>query len=65
MIEKEREQLTSAAPYLTKYRKEFLQQIDQRKFVLEAQFDAIDRLEYQITYQQAVTLANEFLESLY
>lgn len=64
VIEKEREQLTSAAPYLTKYRKEFLQQIDQRKFVLEAQFDAIDRLEYQATYQQAVTLATDFLTSL-
>lgn len=64
VIEKERRILTSAAPYLTRHKAEFLQQIEQRRFVLEAQFDAIDRLEYRTTYEQAVALANDFLKSL-
>jgi len=64
VIEKEQTSLSSAAQYLTRYRSEFLQQIDQRRFVLEAQFDAIDHLEYNVTYEQAVRLASDFLRSL-
>jgi predicted HTH domain antitoxin len=64
VIEKEHKSLSSAAEYLTRYRSEFLQQIEQRRFVLEVQFEAVDRLEYEVTYEQAVKLANDFLKSL-
>lgn len=64
VIEREQEALISATPYLTRYREEFVEQINQRRFVLEAQYRAINRLDYDATYDQAVNIATKFLNSL-
>lgn len=64
VIEREQKALISATPYLTRYREEFVEQINQRRFVLEAQYRAINRLDYDATYDQAVNIATKFLNSL-
>ena len=64
MIEREPESLVSAAPYLARHRDAFLRQIEQRQAVLKLQFDAIDRLSYRVSYEQAQRLACEFLGAL-
>jgi hypothetical protein len=64
VIEREPLALTTAGPYLAKHRDAFLQQVDQRKFVLKTQFDAIDVLDYRPSYEQAATMASAFLKSL-
>lgn len=64
VIEREQDALISAAPYLTRYREQFVEQINQRRFVLEAQYRAIDRLNYDVTYDHAVNIATKFLNSL-
>lgn len=64
VIEREPEALTRAAAYLVRHRDAFLTQILQRRSVLKIQFEAIDRLEYQIGYDEAATQAKEFLSSL-
>jgi hypothetical protein len=47
-----------------KHRDAFLQQVDQRKLVLKAQFDAIDLLDYRPSYEQAADAALAFLMQL-
>lgn len=64
VIEREPQALTSAREYLVRYREVFLSQLEQRKAVLKLQFNAIDRLDYQVSYEQAQRLAIEFLMSL-
>lgn len=64
VIEREPKTLESAREYLVRHREVFLSQLDQRKAVLKMQFDAIDRLDYQATYEQAQRLAGAFLWSL-
>ena len=64
VIEREPQSLASAAQYLVRHRDAFLRQIEQRQAVLQLQFDAIDRLSYQVSYAQAQRLASEFLTSL-
>ena len=64
VIEREPKALESASQYLVRHREAFLSQVEQRKAVLKLQFDAIDRLDYQVTYEQAQQSANEFLRSL-
>ena len=64
VIEREPQALTAAGPYLAKHRDAFLQQIDQRKLVLKAQFDAIDVLAYRPSYEQAADSALAFLKQL-
>lgn len=64
VIEREPQALTSAAPYLVRHRNAFIQQIKQRRSVLKIQFEAIDRLDYQIGYDAAVSSAERFLSSL-
>jgi len=64
VIEREPETLKSAAPYLTRHRDAFLAQIQQRRAVLGAQFEAIDALAYRPTYDDAVARASRFLQQL-
>lgn len=64
VIEREPDALTSAGQYVTRHREAFLLQIEERKPVLELQFNAIDRLDYQISYDQACVQARCFLQSL-
>ena len=64
VIEREPKTLESAREYLVRHREVFLSQLGQRKAVLKLQFDAIDRLDYQVTYEQAQRLAEEFLRAL-
>jgi hypothetical protein len=64
VIEKEPEGLVQASPFLVKHRELFLDQLKTRRKVLEAQFNAIDRLNYQPSYDQALGLASRFLMAL-
>jgi predicted nucleotidyltransferase component of viral defense system len=64
VIEKEPEGLVQASPFLVKHRELFLDQLKTRRKVLEAQFNAIDRLTYQPSYDQALGLASRFLRAL-
>ena len=64
VIEREPQALAAAGPYLIKHRGAFLQQVDQRKLVLKAQFDAIDVLDYRPSCEQAADAASAFLMQL-
>jgi len=64
VIEREPTQLATAAPFLTRHRETFMAQIQQRRAVQQAQFEAIETLEYQPGYDDAVALAGRFLASL-
>jgi predicted nucleotidyltransferase component of viral defense system len=64
VIQREPLALTSAREYLVRHRGAFLSQLQQRKEVLRLQFDAIHRLTYQISYEEAQQLASQFLTSL-
>lgn len=64
VIEREPAELATASMHLLRHRDEFLKQIDQRKLVLQAQFDAIDTLDYQPSYEEAVAAATKFLLAL-
>ncbi len=64
VIEREPRALATAGPYLVKHRDTFLLQVEQRKLVLKAQFDAIDVLNYRPSYEQATAAASAFLMQL-
>ena len=64
VIEREPLALATASSFLTRHRAEFLKQVDQRKAVLKAQFEAIDTLDYQPSYEQAAESVAVFLLSL-
>ncbi len=64
VIEREPLTLASAAPYLVRHRDEVVRQIKQRRAVLQGQFEAIDRLDFQMDYDEAVVSAEGFLASL-
>lgn len=64
VIEREPQALASASEFLVRHRSAFLTQIEQRKEILQLQFDAIDRLAYQVSYEDAQRLAGQFLGSL-
>jgi len=64
VIEREPQALASAGQYLVRHRSAFLSQIEQRQEILRLQFDAIDRLAYQVSYEDAQRLAGQFLGSL-
>jgi hypothetical protein len=64
VIEKEPKSLRSAAVHLTKHREKFLHQLATRRPILEAQFNAIDRLKYNPSFSDAVESAKRFLEKL-
>jgi hypothetical protein len=64
VIEREPEALATAAHCLVRHRDAFLAQIQQRRAVLGAQFEAIDALGYRPTYDEAVDRASRFLKQL-
>ena len=64
VIDNEPDALRTAAPYLAKHRDIFLTQVEQRKSVLKAQYDAIDVLDYRPSYEQAAAAASAFLLQL-
>lgn len=64
VIEREPEALATAAPHLVRHREAFLTQIEQRRAVLSAQFEAIDVLGYRPTYDEAEERASRFLTQL-
>ncbi|WP_333473613.1 nucleotidyl transferase AbiEii/AbiGii toxin family protein [Limnohabitans radicicola] len=64
VIEREPDSLITAAPYLTRHREAFLSQLEQRRTVLSAQFEAIDTLNYQPRYDEAAQQVNEFLSKI-
>ncbi|HEX5805500.1 MAG TPA: nucleotidyl transferase AbiEii/AbiGii toxin family protein [Macromonas sp.] len=64
VIEREPQTLNSAGEYLVRHRTAFLQQLEQRRAVLQPQFEAIDRLDYGISYADALQIASEFLRVL-
>ena len=61
VIEREPDALATAAPYLTRHREAFLFQLEQRRAVLSAQFEAIDALNYHPRYDDATEQAKAFL----
>lgn len=64
VIDKEPDALASVGAHLIRHRDAFLQQVDQRRKVLQAQFEAIDALDYRPAYAQAAQSAAMFLRSL-
>ena len=64
VIERERQALATASPYLTRHREAFLKQLAGRRAILQMQFEAIDTLSYRPSYAQALASASEFLTSL-
>jgi hypothetical protein len=64
VIEREPEALRGAARFLVRHRTAFIDQLAHRAEVLEAQFDAIDVLQYRPTFKEAAARAVSFLESL-
>lgn len=64
VIEREPEALATAAPHLVRHRDAFLAQIQQRRAVLSAQFEAIEALGYRPPYDEAVDRASWFLKRL-
>nr|WP_295783275.1 nucleotidyl transferase AbiEii/AbiGii toxin family protein [Rhodoferax sp.] len=64
VIEREPDALRQATPFLSRHAKEFLAQLESRRRVLQAQFEAIDTLDYRPTFDDAFARAVEFLNSL-
>lgn len=64
VIENDAQGLLTAGPFLAKHRETFLDQLKTRRKVLETQFNAIDRLNYQPSYEHALGLATQFLMGL-
>lgn len=64
VIEREPVALATASTFLTRHREAFLAQVDQRRAVLKAQFEAIDTLEYGPSYEGAAESVAAYLLSL-
>ena len=64
VIEREPEALATAAPHLVRHRDAFLAQIQRRRAVLSAQFEAIEALGCRPPYDEAVDRASWFLKRL-
>ncbi len=64
VIEREPDALATAAPYLTRHREAFLSQLEQRRAVLSAQFEAIDTLDYLPSYNESVQRVSRYLSQL-
>ena len=64
VIEREPDALRRAAPFLSHHAREFVAQLASRRRVLQAQFEAIDTLDYRTTFDDAFVRAAEFLNSL-
>jgi predicted nucleotidyltransferase component of viral defense system len=64
VIDKEPDQLRTAAPFLTKHSGVFLDQLDKRHALIRAQFEAIDTLTFKPSFEHAFTVASQFLRAL-
>ena len=64
VIEREPEELKMAAPFLLRYKDQFIQQIQERSHVLKPQFNEIDVLTYRPSYEEAVERAVKFLGAI-
>ena len=64
VIEREPDALATAAPYLTRHREAFLSQLEQRRAVLSAQFEAIDALVYRPSYNESLQRVSLYLSQL-
>ena len=64
VIEKEEAALQNAKKFLIKNALTFIQQLNDRREVLSAQFNSIETLNYNPSYDQALKLATEFLFEL-
>ncbi len=64
VIEREPDALATAAPYLTRHREAFLSQLEQRRAVLSAQFEAIDALDYRPSYNESLQRVSLYLSQL-
>ena len=56
--------ISEAEPFLARHAAAFLQQIDTRQAVMRAEFDAIDRRESLVTFDEAAEIANRVLRPL-
>jgi len=64
VAEREPHAIETAQTYLARNASTFLQQIDQRRAILAAEFDAIDRLDFQLDYDECVAIATTILRPL-
>lgn len=64
VIERDGERLRAAAPFLLRYRAEFIERICLRSTVLEASFEGIDMRGYRPTLEHCINTATAFLRSL-
>ena len=64
MVDKEPEALKTASQFLTRHADAFVQQIERRAPILKVQFEAINTLAYNVSYEVAAQKATQFLQSL-
>ena len=64
VVQEEPQQLAGAAGFITRHRKNFLEQLRTREETLRRSFAEIDVLGFQKSYDQCVTIANRFLAGL-
>ena len=64
VIDKHRAELDTAARYLIRHRDSFIRQLHDRQSILKAQFEAIDTLDYQPSFEQARQSCEKFLSDL-
>ena len=64
VIEQSRDKLSTASEFLMKNRDRFLRQLGDRREILQTQFNEIDALDYQRSFEDCVALAHEYLMSL-
>jgi hypothetical protein len=64
VIEREPDDLICGKEFLLRYRKDFLAQLKSREQPLRTEFDAIDTLDYQPSFDECVRQVRAFLESL-
>lgn len=64
VIDKEPEALKTASQFLTRHADVFVQQIEHRSPILKVQFEAINTLAYNVSYEVAAQKATQFLQSL-
>jgi predicted nucleotidyltransferase component of viral defense system len=64
VIEREPDALIAVSQHLVRHKTEFLAQLQSRSAILKLQFEAIDRLNYQPSYEEASHRVADFLRAL-
>ena len=64
VIEKEADALSQASQFLLKNADQFIEQLNDRREILTAQFNNIETLTYNPTYDEALKIATKFLKTL-